>query len=91
MAVVILYTWSSTISRSFGIVRGHLLMTCTLSYFQPCLCPESVKENLTKCLSELIYFDEIAVAFTRMQTECRDFIASLKQQGIDLESDYPSR
>ena len=36
-----------------------------------------------------MYYDEIAVAFTRMQTDCKDFISSLKQQGINMDSVIP--
>ncbi len=54
--------------------------------FQPCPCPAEVRTKLLDCLSDAIYFDEIAVAFTRMQTECHDFVASLKQQGVPLGS-----
>ncbi|XP_050390117.1 TATA-binding protein-associated factor 172 [Patella vulgata] len=54
-----------------------------------CDCPEDVKTKLLECLSEAIYFDEIALAFTRMQSDCRDFIASLKQQGVEMDSLFP--
>ncbi|XP_013387250.1 TATA-binding protein-associated factor 172-like [Lingula anatina] len=49
-------------------------------------CPEMVKEKIMMCLNEAVYFDEIAMLFTRMQTECRDFVASLKQQKINMDS-----
>ena len=29
------------------------------------------------------------MAFTRMQTDCKDFISSLKQQGINMDSVIP--
>lgn len=41
--------------------------------------------KLLDTLAEAIYYDEIAIGFTRMQTECKDFIASLKQQGVDMD------
>jgi len=56
---------------------------------EPCLCPAEVKTRVLEALSEAIYFDEIALGFTRLQTECRDFIASLKQQGLDMDPIIP--
>ncbi|XP_052814751.1 TATA-binding protein-associated factor 172-like isoform X1 [Mya arenaria] len=56
---------------------------------QECLCPPEVKSKVLETLSEGIYFDEIALGFTRLQTECRDFMASLKQQGINLDMIVP--
>ncbi|XP_074648298.1 TATA-binding protein-associated factor 172-like [Tubulanus polymorphus] len=50
------------------------------------LIPEYLKLKLLECLQEAIYFDEIAMLFTRMQSECRDFIDSLRQQKIDIDA-----
>ncbi|XP_025098082.1 TATA-binding protein-associated factor 172-like isoform X2 [Pomacea canaliculata] len=55
----------------------------------PCHCPAELKARVLECLNENIYYDEIALAFTRMQTDVRDFLACLKQEGINLESMYP--
>lgn len=38
------------------------------------------------CLINNIYFDEIALSFTRMQSECQNFVASLKQAGADMDA-----
>ena len=38
------------------------------------------------CLVNNIYFDEIALSFTRMQSECQNFVASLKQAGVDMDA-----
>ncbi|XP_046551692.1 LOW QUALITY PROTEIN: TATA-binding protein-associated factor 172-like [Haliotis rubra] len=51
-----------------------------------CECPADVKTKILECLGEAIYFDEIAISFTRMQSDCQDFIASLRQQGIAIDS-----
>ncbi|XP_012935979.1 TATA-binding protein-associated factor 172 [Aplysia californica] len=56
---------------------------------KPCPCPDDVKAQLLNCLGELIYFDEIAYSFTRMQSDCQDFLASLKQNGVNLDTFYP--
>lgn len=58
---------------------------CCASWFQPCHCPGDVKAKLLDTLTEALYYDEIAIGFTRMQTECKDFIASLKQQGVNMD------
>ncbi|KAL3875984.1 hypothetical protein ACJMK2_033877, partial [Sinanodonta woodiana] len=54
-----------------------------------CKCPEDLKSKLLLSLNEGIYFDEIAISFTRLQTDCRDFLASLKQQGMNMDSIVP--
>ncbi|XP_076073071.1 TATA-binding protein-associated factor 172-like [Mytilus galloprovincialis] len=56
---------------------------------QNCTCPESVTSKLMECLCEALYYDEIAVSFTHMQSDCKDFISALKQQGVDLDVYYP--
>ncbi|CAC5413286.1 BTAF1 [Mytilus coruscus] len=56
---------------------------------QNCTCPESVTSKLMECLCESLYYDEIAVSFTHMQSDCKDFISALKQQGVDLDVYYP--
>ena len=37
-------------------------------------------------LCDSIYFDEIATTFSCMQTECKNFMAGLKQIGAKIES-----
>lgn len=41
-------------------------------------CPLTIKQRLHICLNERVYFDEIALSFTRLTQETRDFIATLK-------------
>lgn len=48
-------------------------------------CPLTIKDKCLQCLNENILFDEIAISFTRMQQECRDFMAILKHHKLDLE------
>lgn len=55
----------------------------------PCQCPEPLRARLLECLMEPLYFDEISIAFTRMQNDVRDFLACLKQEGINLETMFP--
>ena len=44
---------------------------------------------LLTCAEESLYYDEVAMLFTRLQTECKDFLACLKQQKAPLENLYP--
>uniref|UniRef100_A0A8C5MZY2 B-TFIID TATA-box binding protein associated factor 1 n=1 Tax=Leptobrachium leishanense TaxID=445787 RepID=A0A8C5MZY2_9ANUR len=45
-----------------------------------------VQPRLLAVLSEHLYYDEIAVPFTRMQNECKQLIASLADVNIDIGS-----
>lgn len=47
-------------------------------------CPEQLKSMLHKCLSECVYFDEIAVSFTKLAQETRDFIAMMKHYKVPM-------
>ena len=71
----------------FSIMEWPLKTGFTV--FQECLCPADLKSQLLKTLSETVYYDEIAMGFTRMQTDCKDFIASLKQQGLSMDNVIP--
>lgn len=46
----------------------------------------AVQPRLLAVLSEHLYYDEIAIPFTRMQNECKQLIASLADVNIDLRS-----
>ncbi|XP_067006130.2 TATA-binding protein-associated factor 172 [Anabrus simplex] len=50
-------------------------------------CPETLKTRLHQCLLECVYFDEIAVSFTRLLSETRDFVAMLKHYKLPLDSE----
>lgn len=43
-----------------------------------------VQPRLLAILSEQLYYDEIAIPFTRMQNECKQLIALLADCNIDL-------
>lgn len=53
------------------------------------VCPDLLKQRLHSCLSEYVYFDEIAVSFTRLAQETSDFIAMMKHYKVpvNVESD----
>ncbi|XP_060697914.1 TATA-binding protein-associated factor 172 isoform X1 [Hemiscyllium ocellatum] len=44
----------------------------------------AVQPRLMAILSEHLYYDEIAIPFTRMQNECKQFIASLAEANCDV-------
>ncbi|XP_063291293.1 TATA-binding protein-associated factor 172 isoform X1 [Pelobates fuscus] len=50
----------------------------------------AVQPRLLAVLSEHLYYDEIAVPFTRMQNECKQLIASLADVNIDIRSKVTS-
>lgn len=54
--------------------------------FQDCQVVSSmVHPRLLGILSEQLYYDEIAIPFTRMQNECKQLIALLADSNIDLQ------
>ena len=44
--------------------------------------PQILCDKLVNCLIENIYYDEIAMAFTKLQDECRDFVSTLRHYNI---------
>ncbi|KAG8190202.1 hypothetical protein JTE90_011924 [Oedothorax gibbosus] len=51
-------------------------------------CPLPIKEKCLECLNETVYYDEIASAFTRLQQECKDFLAFIKHYGVPLDPSF---
>lgn len=47
---------------------------------------DAVLSRLLGVLSEHLYYDEIAVPFTRMQNECKQLISSFTDANIDISS-----
>lgn len=50
-------------------------------------CPELLKQRLHACLNEYVYFDEIALSFTRLAQETKDFLATMKHYKIPINSE----
>jgi len=51
--------------------------------------PDSLCAKLHECLEESIYYDEVLVAFSRLQTECRDFVSLMQTCGATVSTlDY---
>lgn len=46
-----------------------------------------LSKRLLDCLNENVYFDEIAMGFTKLQSECKDFVATLKHYKVPLRND----
>jgi len=44
-----------------------------------------VQPRLLAILTEQLYYDEIAIPFTRMQNECKQLMALLAEAQIDLQ------
>lgn len=54
--------------------------------------PDVIDVKLHECLEESCFYDEILFSLSRMQTECRDFVAGLRQAGVHLDdSIYSSK
>ncbi|CAH0564280.1 unnamed protein product [Brassicogethes aeneus] len=51
---------------------------------EPKECPINLKNRLNQCLNECVYFDEIAVSFTRLAQETRDFVATMKHYKVPI-------
>ncbi|KAB0793551.1 hypothetical protein PPYR_13171 [Photinus pyralis] len=47
-------------------------------------CPILLRQRLHACLCEYVYFDEIAVSFTRLAQETKDFIAMMKHYKVPI-------
>lgn len=45
----------------------------------------AVQPRLLAILSEQLYYDEIAIPFTRMQNECKQLMALMADSNIDLQ------
>ncbi|XP_046628618.1 TATA-binding protein-associated factor 172 [Neodiprion virginianus] len=65
-----------------GLTMAHW---ATLEQPHPPTIPDILKEKLLGCLSECVYYDEIAVTFTRLLQETRDYIATLKHYKLPLK------
>ncbi|XP_001359276.3 TATA-binding protein-associated factor 172 [Drosophila pseudoobscura] len=46
--------------------------------------PPNLQEKLHQCVSEYVYYDEVATSLTRLLQEAQDFIATLKQNKIPI-------
>ncbi|XP_035221382.1 TATA-binding protein-associated factor 172-like [Stegodyphus dumicola] len=73
--------WKSALQR----LAVSLVLSEWAKFDENNTCPDSIKEKCLECLSETVYYDEIAVAFTRLQQDCKDFIALLKHYSVPVD------
>ena len=52
---------------------------------------QSLVQRLHQCLGEIVYWDEIAVNFTKLLQEARDFVATLKHYKLDIDYEKYSK
>ncbi|XP_012260171.2 TATA-binding protein-associated factor 172 isoform X2 [Athalia rosae] len=64
-----------------GLTMAHW---ATLEHPNPPSIPDILREKLLGCLNECVYYDEIAVTFTRLLQETRDYVATLKHYKLPL-------
>lgn len=51
-------------------------------------CHPQLRSSLHTCLTEIVYYDEIALSFTRLQQEARDFMAMLRHYKLEVEESF---
>ncbi|XP_071538423.1 TATA-binding protein-associated factor 172 isoform X2 [Panulirus ornatus] len=51
-------------------------------------CHPLLQSALHTCLTEVVYYDEIALSFTRLQQETRDFMAMLRHYKLPLNESF---
>ncbi|XP_068240504.1 TATA-binding protein-associated factor 172 [Palaemon carinicauda] len=51
-------------------------------------CHPQLQSALHTCLTEIVYYDEIALSFTRLQQEARDFMAMLRHYKLEIEDSF---
>ncbi|XP_046829454.1 TATA-binding protein-associated factor 172 [Vespa crabro] len=56
----------------------------------PPVIPDILKDRLLQCLTECIYYDEIATSFTRLLHESRDYFATLKHYKLNVPVEVDS-
>ncbi|KAF0298191.1 hypothetical protein FJT64_004441 [Amphibalanus amphitrite] len=47
--------------------------------------PDSLVHRLHVCLSEPVCYDEMAVSFSRLQQDCRDYLALLRHYNLPVD------
>ncbi|XP_015182323.1 PREDICTED: TATA-binding protein-associated factor 172 isoform X1 [Polistes dominula] len=57
---------------------------------KPPVIPDILQDRLFQCLTECIFYDEIATSFTRVLHESRDYIATLKHYKLNVPVEVDS-
>jgi hypothetical protein len=50
----------------------------------PDLLHTPLESRLLECLSESIYYEEIAYSLTKLQSDCKDFLSTLKHYSVPV-------
>ncbi|KAK3864165.1 hypothetical protein Pcinc_030121 [Petrolisthes cinctipes] len=53
-------------------------------------CHPQLQSVLHTCLTEIVYYDEIALSFTRLQQDTKDFMAMLRHYKLPLDDTFTS-
>lgn len=69
-------------------IATGLVLTNWAKFEKENKCPLTVKKRCLECLNENIYYDEIALAFARLQQDCRAFISLLHHHKLSLDSSF---
>lgn len=73
--------------RLLDVIYNQIMIYLfNVSPHQDCqMVSSTVQPRLLAILSEQLYYDEIAIPFTRMQNECKQLIALLSEAHIDIQ------
>lgn len=83
--VKLLLTYLNSKSALQRMVAGLVIVEWARLDTSTQVYPETLRIRLHQCLSECVYFDEIALSFTRLLQEARDFVAMLKHYKLPLD------
>lgn len=84
--VKILLVYLNSKSAVQRLVTGLVIAEwARLSPPQP--CPVPLISRLQICLTEFVYFDEIALSFSRLLQDTKDFIATLRHYKLPLDQE----
>ncbi|KDR13008.1 TATA-binding protein-associated factor 172 [Zootermopsis nevadensis] len=83
--VKLLLTYLNSKSAVQRMVAGLVIVEWARLDTSTQVCPETLRIRLHQSLSECVYFDEIALSFTRLLQETRDFVAMLKHYKLPLD------
>lgn len=66
------------------LICGMIISFWALSDPGMCPGPPVLQEKLKYCVMEYVYYDEVAISFTRLLQEAKDFLATLKQYKVPV-------
>ena len=87
-AALVMREWALQFTQQHAGKSGdclYLALNCETKESPPL---QELMGALLDCLTQPVYFDEIAVSFTRLQQETRDFLSTLKHYHVEVEDSY---